>query len=276
MHIFVILNSGTCLAQASVDYTLVDEQGIWVEKFDSTLSNENKYTANNQVYKDSIRFIYRYHYISPDGKKYLQKVVPKANKDREKAWKLVPLQEKDSLTNDRLQLVVETDLKGADAQTQGYNHTPIRWEYYAPAGQISFLERSSLVENWKNIWITPPRARMFRIMALNPFPSIQSPYKIGNSWEWHQEVAGYWGDERWKEWAGPVMIHYHYTISQEEKISSAMGTLPTLVIQGVASSKLGSTSLKAHYHAKYGFVKLLFSNIDGSQILLELIELEVN
>jgi hypothetical protein len=269
-----MLTFGTCYAQASAEYTLVPEQGVWVEQFDSTYAAENKYTANNQVYKAGTRFTYRYHYIGSDGIHYLQKVVPNANVDREKAWKLVPLTEKDSLTNDRLQLIIETDLQGVNMHTPGYDRTPLRWEYYAPAGQVHFLERSGLVENKKNIWMTPPRARLFRILSLNPFPFIQVPYKIGNSWEWQQEVAPHWSDKRWAAWKAPVLVHYRYTISHEETISSALGPLSCFVIYGEGSSKVGSTSLTAHFHPRYGFVRLLFTNIDGSQLLMELMRLE--
>ncbi|AHM61572.1 hypothetical protein D770_16590 [Flammeovirgaceae bacterium 311] len=268
--LFFYLTTFTCPAQTSADYSLVLQNGIWVEHFNSTLIKENRYTENNHLFKQGRRFTYRYYYLDKDGNKYLQKVDPKLSLDREKGWKLVPLSEKDSLTNDRLQLIVETDLQGVDAQTPGANHTPFRWEYFAPAGQLHFLERSSLVENRKNIWMQPPHARMFRILALNPFPFIQAPFQVGNIWVWRQVVAPHWSDLRWAEWKNPLTSHYSYTISREETIATAFGFLKCLVVEAEGRSTLGSTFLTLHYNTNYGFLKLQYLNIDGSRLLMEL------
>lgn len=274
IFLFFYLTTFTCPAQTSADYSLVLQNGIWVEHFNSTLIKENRYTENNQLFKEGRRFTYRYYYLDTAGKKYLQKLDAKLNPDREKAWKLVPLSEKDSLTNDRLQLIVESDLQGVDAKTSGVNLTPFRWEYFAPAGQLHFLERSSLVENWKNTWMQPPHARMFRILALNPFPFIQAPFQVGNSWVWQQEVAPHWSDRRWAEWKDLLTSHYRYAISGEEALATAMGPLNCLVVKAEGRSTLGSTYLIMHYHPQFGFVKLFYTNIDGSSLVMELMGIE--
>lgn len=271
--LLLLLIAPAVLAQTP-PYTLELASGIWVEQIDSTYISENGYTANNSIYKEDNRFIYSYFYLDKRGDKWVQKIVPKANRDREKAWKLVPLQERDSLANNRLQLIVESDLEGVGAETPGYNHTPIRYEYLAPAGSLHFLDRRSLVENWKNIWIQPPAARLFRILALNPFPFIQAPFAVGQQWQWQQEIPSYWGDARWKEWTGTIINTYHYSISKEEILITVFGSLNTLVVEAEAKSSLGSTFLTAYFHPSYGFVKLLYTNIDGSQLLMELIEKE--
>ena len=272
--LLLLLLGGSGFAQTAGAHELVLENGLWVEQFDSTNREANRFTANNVLYKEGRSFTYRYFYIDQQGQKYLQKIVPKAHRDREKAWKLVPLPEKDSLTHDRLQIIIASDLEGVKAGTTGFNHTPIRYEYFAPAGQLHFLEHKSLVENERNIWMQPPTARLFRILALNPFPFIQAPFAVGHSWQWQQIIPAYWGDSRWKEWQGSVLNNYQYRISKEEKLITAFGVLECLVVEAEAISSLGSTSLLAYFHPGYGFVKLLYTNIDGSKILLELLKLE--
>lgn len=274
IFILLILVSNICRAQIGAEYQFRLEKGVWVEKMDTLVTEEDYYTANNTVFKAGTLFTYRYQYLDQEGRPYLQKITLKPVPGREQAWKLLPLVEKDSLTHDRLLLVVEGDMKGAGPAVPGYNHTLMRWEYHAPAGQLHFLERGTLVENSKNLWLQPPRGRLFRILALNPFPFIQAPYTAGHSWEWQQRVEPHWEDRRWREWTGNVQLRYRYTITGEEELNTVFGPLPCLLVEAEALSRLGSSRLKAYYHPQFGFVKLLYTNIDGSQLHMELVKLE--
>jgi hypothetical protein len=253
-------------------YTLVEQSGIWVEQFAVADTTANRYTANNLLFAEGAQFTYRYYFQARGGKKYLQRVITSSRGDREKDWALVPLSERDSLTNDRVRLIVESDLQGIDSTIFGYNHTPIRWEYLAPAGKLYFLERHSLVENRANLWLHPPHARLFRILALNPYPFIKAPYTVGLQWRWQQQIPHHWGDARWREWTGTLTTTYQYTITGEEEISTPFGKLMSLVVEATGSSSLGTTFLKANFHAQYGFLRLYYTNIDGSELFLELIE----
>lgn len=250
-------------------YTL--ERGIWVEQFGAQDSTENRYTANNQLYPEGAKITYRYHYIDRAGNKFLQKVVAPPRRSREKAWALVPANSRDSLTNDRLQLIIESDLQGIDSTIRGYNHTPIRWEYLAPSGRLYFLEQASLVENRKNIWLQPPLGRMFQLLALNPYPFVMAPYVVGREWTWEQQIPSYWGDARWREWTGTITTTYRYKITGKEVVDTAFGKLSCFVIEAKASSSLGTTSLTAYFHPASGFLTLYYRNIDDSQLLLEMI-----
>ena len=50
------------------DYKVVLEEGIYVEKFDSTNTSENRYTANNQTYLEGNQYVYDYYYEDLNGK----------------------------------------------------------------------------------------------------------------------------------------------------------------------------------------------------------------
>jgi hypothetical protein len=45
-----------------LDYEIIFEDGIFVEKFDTTNISENRYTANNQTYIEGSKRIYDYFY----------------------------------------------------------------------------------------------------------------------------------------------------------------------------------------------------------------------
>jgi len=51
-----------------------------------------------------------------------------------------------------------------------------------------------------------------------------------------------------------------------------MGTLPCVKVDAVAKSRIGKTYLTAYYNDTYGFVKMENTNIDGSRLLVNLVE----
>lgn len=51
-----------------------------------------------------------------------------------------------------------------------------------------------------------------------------------------------------------------------------MGTLPCVKVDAVAKSRIGKTYLTAYYNDTYGFVKMDNTNIDGSRLLVNLVE----
>lgn len=59
---------------------------------------------------------------------------------------------------------------------------------------------------------------------------------------------------------------------EKVKITTKLGKLKCFVIESEASSELGTTRLVAYFHPKYGFVKLDYTNIDGSKTILTLVE----
>ena len=51
-----------------------------------------------------------------------------------------------------------------------------------------------------------------------------------------------------------------------------MGTLSCVRVEAVAKSRIGKTCLTAYYNDTYGFVKMENTNIDGSRIVIDLVE----
>jgi len=118
----------------------------------------------------------------------------------------------------------------------------------------------------------PPRDKYFRILELNPFPFIQAPYEIGNTWDWSLTIGSSWGDKRWKTWEGNITNTYQYEITDKRMIKTDMGKIECFEVQSTASSRIGSTQLVALFSPIYGFVSLDYTNIDSSRTLLELVE----
>lgn len=129
---------------------------------------------------------------------------------------------------------------------------------------------TGLIENEKNIWLHPPREFLFRILELNPFPYIKYPLQIGHTWTGDLLIGGQWGDKRWKEWSGNILNKYQYKITDKKKINTALGSMECYVIESEAKSELGTTKLTSYFNEQFGFVKLMYTNIDKSTIEIDI------
>lgn len=151
-----------------------------------------------------------------------------------------------------------------------------KYNYYLYKGVTTDFEKAGIIENPKNIWIHPPRSSLFRILELNPFPYIKSPFRIGNKWEWKLDISDYYSSSAWKSWRGLITNNYQYEIVDKTKLSTEFGILDVTVIKGLAKSRIGQTQLVSYFNELYGFVRLDYLNIDNSEIILELKEIELN
>jgi len=249
------------LPKTPKDYELVDTgEGIIVEKFNSINKDENKYNNNNSVYKVGNIFEYSFKHITIDGQVKYFKIY------EDKIWDFVDETDKDSTT---ICSVVISVLNGnrMGQHIPDYNQTNLKYVIDRKIGYST----SGAIENEANIWIHPPRSQYFEILELNPFPYIKFPPKIGESWTWKLTIGDGWSDHRWKVWQGQIENLYKYTITDKTEISTPLGQLNCFVVKSSAISRIGSTALTSYFHPKYGFVKLDYTNIDGSKTILELI-----
>ena len=245
------------------DYILVpDDLGILVEKFDSIKVDENKYNTNNIVFKPGTSFKYAFEHLTAAGEQLYFKV----NSDQ-KSWDFVA---KDITDSSTIKSVVIRVMDGNPMAQYipDYNQTVIAYILLENAP----FSMSGVIENEANVWVHPPRDHYFKILELNPFPYIKAPYTVGTEWAWNLKIGSKWGDQRWKTWDGNIDNTYHYKITNEVVIKTTFGALECLVIESTATSEIGTTELVGYYHPKYGFVKLNYTNIDGSKTNLVLTE----
>jgi len=150
------------------------------------------------------------------------------------------------------------------------NIADFSFEYKYPPQGIS--SQSMILENENMVWIHPPRSYFFKILQINPYPYIKKPFKKGTKWTWELEIGSFWGDKRWKEWTGIITNVANYEIVGDTLLSTKLGKMKCYVVQSSAKSELGTTYLTSYFNQTFGFVKLDYTNIDGSKIILELIE----
>lgn len=255
-----------------------NSDGIVVENI-SELLDGTAFTSDNKIYRGGLEFIYDYTFIK-DGENYFFKSLNDFSNLRD-AWVLVPQEMADSITITQIKMLVLKDQGRFFGKDLDYKESVVEYHYLTPLGLPYFKdltkigEQTGLIENKKNIWIHPPRGFLFKIMELNPWPYIQYPIKRSSTWSWDLEIGDKWGDDRWKTWNGNIVNQVEYKIGEEKIISTAWGDIDCLQIISTAKSSIGNTKLIAYFNEGFGgFVKLIYTNIDGSIIEMNLKEMK--
>ena len=270
----IFLISVSCFSQ-TVTENFIDDGGIYVEKYDPTKSYDENYNSDNTIYTAGKQFIYFYYYQNSQGQKYL---IKKGKEVKHPAgystfdWDFVEIEKQDDETI--LQLILKPDLGNPFKNNPEYNQTSISYYYVMKNGDSFVSETTGAIENMLNVWIHPPRSIFFKILELNPFPNIKSPYEIGSKWNWNLGIGDFWSDERWLKWEGSIVNNIEYEIVDRKNISTKMGDLECYIINATAKSRIGETGLISYFNNDFGFVKLEYTNIDGTKTILELEKVE--
>lgn len=264
----IIISSLSCNAQKNIEKFGFDDLGIAIEKFDSINVDENRYNHNNSIYTVGRKFTFSYFYADKTGAKYLM------TKNGLNDWGFEKMEIKDPKSIFEIILSVNSGLSPFIQQLPDYNQTVITYDFKLYDGSLWTNEMTGIIENSKNVWMHPPRTDFFKILEINPFPYIKAPFKIGNEWTWKLKFGDHWKDKRWLLWQGENENIYSYKITNKVKLKTKLGILDCFIVVGEAKSSLGKTNLKSYFNEKFGFVKLDYTNIDGTKTIIELISTE--
>lgn len=253
------------------NYTLLDGgDGVFVEHFGLLINDENSYTENNEVYQGGNVYTFDYVHITNTGDSLLFDLEPYS-----KNWEFSSKFNDCDTTVHIFKLSIEKGMGQMVELVPDYNQTVIQYDYvYDTNSDKLQMELTGCIENEKNIWMHPPRVGYFSILELNPFPYIQAPYEVGNTWEWSLEIGSHYGDERWVTWNGNTENIYTYKITDISNQPTAFGDIECYEITSTGTGKLGETKLVSWFSFDYGFVKLDYTNIDNSKTIIELQEFE--
>ena len=267
----------------------VSSAGIAAEIRDTSIKDENHYSHDNKIYKVGRIFIYDYYYQDKSGNRYQMKL-DKSLETIEKKWSELKVDSGykgwvfTSTTDDDTNVVKKVKvtvrsggLEGFQKMDPNYTQTIIRYDLMIHNGNSEargYWEGTGVIENKKNLWVHPPRNKFFEILEINPFPYIKAPYKIGHSWTWELSIGNHWSDRRWLIWEGRNLHTYKYTITAKVSLKTKLGDLKCYVVESESNSKIGTTRLTAYFNKKYGFVKLDYTNIDGTKTVMDLEKVE--
>jgi hypothetical protein len=292
---YILSISFTLITLFSFSQELNFEDGLYYEKPIRNDSSRHRYSIDNISYKPGMVFIYDYYYLDHDGSK------KKFLRTNDESSKINPLNledpgsKSDSLI-DKIRIEVNDYIDMFSKMDTDYTQTVFAYIYLNKQGKaIDTLceffnkrnklrkdfpcgdEMTGIIDNAKNLWMHPPRSFTFKILEFNPFP-FQYLDESVKEWRWSLDVGGpHYMDQRWIKYNDGIHINYLYSRAKEETLSTPLGKIRCKVTNATATSEFGNnimkTRLKSYYHPKYGFVKLEYTSINGSQLIMDLIEM---
>jgi len=270
------------------------EDGIYFEKLMKNDTSRHRYSKDNITYKPGKAFIYDYYYLDNSGNK---KRLLRNDNEYSKTNPLHladPDNENDSVIYN-IKIEVNDYIDMFSKFDSSYTQTVFCYNYLNKKGKTidticeSFNKRNKLssdfpcgdeftgvIDNRMNLWIHPPRSYTFKILEFSPFP-FQYLDESVKEWKWSLDVGGPHNmDHRWIHYDDAIHISYRYTRAKDETLRTKLGKIRCKVTESTGTSEFGTnmmrTQLKSYYHPYYGFVKLDYTNINGSKIVMELIE----
>jgi hypothetical protein len=273
------------------------DDGIWIEKTNKSDTSRYKYSKNNLSYRVGRTFIYDYYFTNVTKKKR-KFLLTKKQVSKENPLNLSNYQNITDTTIDKIMLEV-TDAKetySACSNDSTCTQTVITYSYLTKCKSTSdsacqcfksknaddtyYCSHNSVAtgvyDNKKNIWLHPPRQYTFKILQFNPFPFYQLDESVKHR-AWNLEIGGSYLDNRWVNSKDKIWMRYDYKRQNDEIIKTVFGSLKCKVTYALGKSQSGNlnikTTLKSYFHYAYGFIRLEYRNIDGSKIIIHLVEM---
>lgn len=270
------------------------DDGIYIEKPDHSGKEKHRYSHDNISYKLNKRFIFDYYYIDGWGvkKKFL---LSNNEANTGNPLNLASGMQPNDSTIDKIKLVITDSVETFPNYDSTYTQTVVSYEYivknlqstdtlcncyekkYAPAR--SFLcsgVSTGTIDNYKNLWIHPPRQFTFRMLQFSPFPFYYRDETVDH-WSWKVEVSGVYLDARWVNTKENIKMKFDYERQKDEVVHCALGKIKCKVTQATGTpgnNAFSKTFLKSYYHPAYGFVRLEYTNINGSKLVIQLVGVE--
>ncbi len=134
---------------------------------------------------------------------------------------------------------------------------------------------TGIIEDTKRIWMHPPRHDVFSILEYSPFPQIHFPIFVNKTWTWELLPGKNWVNEKYNVKASDI-FKYKFTILEGSDIKSpiSVSKLKCYKVYAKTTNRIKETSFVGLFNDKYGFLKMVFYNIDNSTIEMELINVD--
>lgn len=138
-----------------------------------------------------------------------------------------------------------------------------------------FLKRrirsTGIIEDKTRVWLHPPRMDRFSIIEYSPFPQIHYPLQVGNKWNWTLTPGSNWVSEELGI-TEDITLRYQFIIKDKINVflSALHSSQSCFLVIGESIDNNGYSCFEGYYSSELGFVKMIFSNRDGSIITFNL------
>jgi hypothetical protein len=260
------------LPHAAQDLVLKD--GIFREKPLPDNTDIHAYSRDNISYKTGMQLLFDYYFLAPGSSEKKKFVYDPDSKKQSFSLHNYNSPEKNTISNIMMTITDDLFVFSFDSN---YTQTVFRYDYLDASGRELTEETTGVIDNKKNLWMHPPRNDQFAMLELNPFP-FQNLDESLKSWNWQLEVSDHWSDPRWKSWKEIITLRHKYERMKDESLDTKMGRLTCKVIEAVGTCEINNelfkTYLKSWYHSGFGFVRLEYTNINNTRLVMELTEVK--
>lgn len=223
---------------------------------------------DNSIYTQYRQFYYKYYFLKEKDTLLVKLYTkPEHIAPFELSWKL---ERKSKLTFEQDYSAIHYLAMTVKAGDYFGQASLLQYDYLSKERRGMKHEQTGIVEVCSDISITPPTEGHFLISELNPRPEIREPIIKDNTWYSTHTTSDVGGSDKWKTWQGAVEVNSSYRIRDIQTIKTNIGFLKCFIIDANAQSLVGETRLVAYYNEEYGFVKLNYTNVDGSYLIIDI------
>lgn len=235
--------------------------------------------SKNTIFIPGRRFTYNYT-LTKNRREYLFAVVPGEMKRSDGTdvidWVWLPV---DSVPADRKVHPIKTvelavyrnKKKGMAALPPEY--TEIKYEYMNEGRRILHGEPTTVAERSGDIFLHPPRSYGFVFTEFNPFPQVSLPLEHGKTWSRILTLPNTWFEKakiKFDSTSEFSNVNLEYKVVGEENVFTKIGTVTCKKIEATGETMLGNTFATFYFNEQWGFVKIAYRNVDGSELVLQL------
>lgn len=256
-----------CITMAINVSVFAQKNDLYVE---TKLANDkglNPYNYDNKIYVDGKTYVYEYFIVK--GKDTLKYAIVNGT-DGARSWRYVPKTQRDSNTVEYLGIKALGKIGPIMMENANYKQTELFLFHYNADLKPLETELTGVIENKENIWLHPFRFHALEILQLSPFSYVKLPLTTGRTYDWNLDIGDKWPEFKAFDWKGKLTLNCKYTVQGKETLTLPIGTVQTIKVEGLADTSSGRSSLVSYFNDKYGFVKLVYHNLDGSTIIMTL------
>jgi hypothetical protein len=243
------------------------KQGLYIEPKVTNNKGINPFNYDNKLFVNGKTYIYDYFIVK--GSDTLKYAVT-SQSDGTKLWHYVSNMQKDSSIVEYLGIKTLGKVGPIMMDKPDYDQTEVFLYHYNADMKPLETELTGVVENKVNVWLHPFRFHALEILQLSPFPYIKLPLKPGQIYYWNLDIGEKWPEFKAFNWTGKLTLNCKYVVQGKERLSLPLGHVQTIKVEGVANTASGHSTLTSYFSEQFGFVKLIYHNLDGSSIVMTL------
>lgn len=131
------------------------------------------------------------------------------------------------------------------------------------------LQTTGMYEEKDLIWIHPPREEEFSLLEYTPWPRIYFPVSNHLSWKTELPLGKYWVNEEFGIEEDDI-LKFNFVNAGPASYSYKGQKLECWKIEAESTNLKPQTKSLSLFNKEYGFVRMVFQNLDNSIITLEL------